>query len=316
MSVRCTRAVLNYPYKDVAFKAVMFALGDFANYRTMRAWPSLATLVDASGAGRSTVVRKLDLAVELGIITRDTRRDMSTVYTFDKDFIDRFSKDSDEEEERAAYRHSAKQVNPEPDFFDVMEASATAGRGEKSASPTAGLASARAGGASPRAGLEQEEEQEEEQELDSSGGAIAIVKESTAEQFIRRWNALADRYRIAHCVAFDDNMRRKLLARLDGFSARDVEPCEVMDNFFRAIERSPFLRGEVPPSGGRKLPFRLSVAWALAPTNFAKIYNNTYDGDRDAAGNDISGPKAIAPTAAAAASARARFQSRGQQSGG
>lgn len=312
MSVRCTKAVLNYPLRDVAFKAVMFALGDFANYRTLRAWPSLATLQDASGAGRSTVVRKLDLAVELGIITRATRRDMSTVYTFAQDFIDRFAKDSDEDEERAAYRHSAKQINPEPDFLEMMGASATAGRGDNSASARAAAASARAGTASARAGLEPEEEPEEEP-LDSMCGATKILTVSTVDQFHQRWNELADQYRISRCVALDENMRKKVLTRLDGFSSHDVEPCEVMDNFFKAIERSPFLRGEVPPSGGRKLPFRLSIGWALAPTNFAKIYNNSYDGDRDEQGRDISGPKAVGPTAAAAANVRARFRSRPQQ---
>lgn len=312
MSVRCTKAVLNYPIKDIGFKAVLFALGDFANRRTLRCWPSLATLEAASGAGRSTVARKLDLAEKLTIITRMTRRDMSTVYTFSKDFVDRYGAE-EEDEDRPHYRHSAKQVDPEPDFLGLMGASPTVTPPLDSASARAAAASPRAGAASPTVTPEPEEEPEEEPEGTLGGCSLKIRKESVADEFHRRWNEIASEHRVAKCNGMDENMRKKLITRLDGFAIGNQSPHDVMNVFFAAVLRSPFLLGQVAPTGNRSAPFRLNIGWALAPGNFAKIFNDAYDGDRDAAGNDISGPARVGPTAAAAANVRARFRSNPQR---
>lgn len=325
MSIRCITAVVNYPLMDVGFKAVLFALANRANEHDC-CWPSLSTLEKDSGAGRRTVIRKLLLAEELGIIAKRTRLNMSTVYEFDRDFLVRHADRKKDFTEH--YEQSAKEVNPEPHFlhlFDETDKNSFPLNSHEERAGDPGVTVTPPGfdpsdnGSDPSDSVSDPSvtvapkpsiEPTLESSLDSSSENFR--KESTVEQFHRRWNELAEQYRISRCVALDENMRKKVLTRLDGFSSHDVEPCEVMDNFFKAIERSPFLRGEVPPSGGRKLPFRLSIGWALAPTNFAKIYNNSYDGDRDEQGRDISGPKAVGPTAAAAANVRARFRSRPQ----
>lgn len=313
MSVRCTKAVLKYPLQDPTFKAVLFALADFAN-TTDRAWPSLATLADCSGASRRSVINKLNLAENLGIISKLIRQDISTVYTFTAEFLSKYGEE--ENSERVHFNHSHKQVNPEPTFFHIIDPSASpaplfdldGGPSARGAYPSANPA-----GPSARGAPKPLEEPLEEPLLDSKSDLAKIPRESLPDQFQRRWNEAASQWRIAKCHALDESLKRKVVDRVRAFVKSDETEQIVIDRFFAAIARSEFLQGKCPPSAGRTKSFRLSIAWALAPANFGKIYNNSYDGDYDDQGNDIRGSAGVGPTAQAVSNIQARFRTQQEQ---
>lgn len=309
MSIRCITAVINYPIQDMGFKATLLALANRANQHSY-CWPSLSTLEKDSGATRRTVIRKLALAEELGVIQKNIRANMSTIYEFRADFLAKYAEV--EKVFAAHFEHSTKEVNPEPDFLNLLEPS---GDDFGRSAPSDSLSTPSDRGAYPSDTVsypsdtvtpKPKEEPKEEPSFESKGH-LQIRNETLPDEFHRRWNEIASEHRIAKCIAMDDNMKRKVLGRLEGFALQGEDSRAVMDKFFSAILRSPFLLGRIAPSGNRTKPFRLSIAWALVPANFGKIYNNSYDGDIDDQGHDISGPRAVGPTMQAVSNIQARL---------
>lgn len=87
-----------------------------------------------------------------------------------------------------------------------------------------------------------------------------------ARELVEDWNALADELSLPRVVKLTDDRKRKIRAALKRNTLEEWREA------FRAIRRSPFLRGE-----GRT-GFRADFDFLLQPKSFARMIEGFYDG--------------------------------------
>jgi hypothetical protein len=113
-------------------------------------------------------------------------------------------------------------------------------------------------------GQETETESETEEELASNDASASEPDALKPEHFVESWNALAPRYGLPPIRALTPERRKKLRARIAGYSVSEFR--EVLGG----IERSPFLRGE---KGWRGCTFD----WITKKANFQKVLEGNYE---------------------------------------
>ena len=80
MSLEKLSQALKLPIKDPMAKLILLYIADHYNDSTQQAWPSIDRLVELSGASRATVIRKLKLLTDMGIVTKTQRYNKTNMY--------------------------------------------------------------------------------------------------------------------------------------------------------------------------------------------------------------------------------------------
>ena len=95
------------------------------------------------------------------------------------------------------------------------------------------------------------------------------------ERIVKRYNAVCVPAGCGRCIHVGASIQKAIRGRWNELKGTPLAREAFFEKFFDVVTASPFLRGEIPPTNGRR-PWKTYLDWLLGPENFSKVVNGGY----------------------------------------